>query len=162
MTRSLLAAVPLCLCCTSADPTPCAPAVECSATAIEYVCLDTALPVSARQGIRDWQTVLCDKHRFQMYLVDGAAPIPDLCRYTILAALSTYPWVQTDAAGFADIDRGIAWIVTDRIPDGMWAAVTRHEFGHLLGIRADGTGVMAEPLTDSCITKENVNAIDHP
>jgi hypothetical protein len=156
MTRALLAAVPLCLCCTSADPTPCAPAVECSATAIEYVCLDTELPVSARQGIRDWQTVLCDRHRFQMRLTDGAAPIPADCRYTILAALSTYPWVQTDAEGFAEVDRGVAWIVIDRVPDSLMRAVMAHEFGHLLGARADGTGIMADPLQDVCITRDNV------
>jgi hypothetical protein len=159
MTRALLAAVPLCLCCTSSDPTPCAPAVKCSATAIEYVCLDTELPVSARQGIRDWQTVLCDRHRFQMRLVDGAAPIPELCRYTILAALSTYPWVQTDAEGFAEVDRGVAWIVIDRVPDSLMRAVMAHEFGHLLGARVDGSGIMADPLQDVCITRENVEAV---
>jgi hypothetical protein len=91
-----------------------------------------------------------------MRLHDGAAEIPADCAYTILAALSTYPWVQTDAAGFAEVDRGIAWIVVDRVPAALLKAVVAHEFGHLLGIRQDGSGIMADPLTDSCITKENV------
>jgi len=133
--------------------------VECSATAIEYVCVDTALPEAASQGVRDWQRALCDRHRFQMRHHDGATDIPADCAYTILAALSSYEWVQTDAAGFADVDRHIAWIVVDRVPDHLWRAIMAHEFGHLPGIGADGTGIMADPLTDSCITRENVGAV---
>jgi len=155
----LLYLLPLLLCCSSPDDGPCAPAVECSATAIEYVCLDTALPAAASQGVRDWRTALCDKHRLQMRLHDGASEIPADCRYTVLAALSTYPWVQTPAAGFADVDRGIAWIVVDRVPDGLWRAIMAHEMGHLLGIRQDGAGIMADPLQDVCITRENVAGV---
>ncbi len=152
----LLAALPMCLCCTSADPNPCAEPQPCIDAEPAYVCLDTALPKASYQGIRDWAAVLCDRRRFAMLPFDGATPAPEQCRYTILAALSTYPWVQTDAAGFADVDRGIAWIVVDRVPDPLWRAVMAHEFGHLLGIPQDGSGIMADPLRDVCVTPENV------
>jgi hypothetical protein len=44
----------------------------------------------------------------------------------------------------------------------MMRAVTIHELGHLLGIKQDGSGVMADPLVDTCITNDNVSQVPRP
>ncbi len=156
--RSLALAVALLASC-AASHDPCAATRPCVDAAPAFVCVDTQIPPAAYQGIRDWAAVLCDRVRFAILPFDGATPAPAQCRYTVLAALSTYPWVQTDAAGFAEPDRGVAWIVLDRVPPEMLRAVMAHELGHLLGIAADGDGIMRDPLVDACITTDNVRSV---
>lgn len=158
MTR-LLPALLLCAC-SHGTTTDCAEPQPCTATAWEYVCFDTALPADpVKIAVREWGSMLCARRRFGLIPIDGGVEIPAQCRYMILYADPAWPWVQTDAAGFADIDRGIAWIVVDRVPDSMLRACAAHELGHLLGARTDGSGIMADPLQDVCITKDNVRAV---
>jgi len=150
----------LCAACPS-DPDPCAQ--PCTPQGdIAMVCLDSELPDTAREGVRRWARVLCDR-RFAMQIIDGAAPIPADCRYTILIALSTWPWVQAappGTAAFSDPSRGIAWIITDVCPAALVTAATAHELGALLGATDDlGPGVMGEPLTDTCIGAHSVEEV---
>ena len=158
--RALLLST-LLLSCSTPDPLdycapPCTPQGD-----IAMVCLDSALPDTAREGVRRWARVLCDR-RFAMQIIDGEA-IPVDCQYTILMALSEWPWVQAappGTAAFSDPSRGIAWIITDVCPAALVTAATAHELGALLGATDDlGPGVMGEPLVDTCIGQHSVDEV---
>lgn len=135
---------------------PCTPQGD-----IIMVCLDSELPDTAREGVRAWARVLCDR-RFAMQIVDGTNPPAD-CQYTILLALSSWSWVQAappGTAAFSDPSRGIAWIITDVCPAALVTAATAHELGAMLGATDDlGPGVMGEPLTDTCIAQHSVDEV---
>jgi hypothetical protein len=122
-------------------------------------CVDSDLPDTARQGVRMWASVLCDR-TFAIQVIDGLAPIPADCDYAILVAMSYWDWVQTDAVAFAEPSRGIAWIVLDRCPQELVRAATAHELGALLGATDDlGPGVMSGNLTDACIATRSVDEV---
>jgi hypothetical protein len=157
----------LLLCCACPSPGPladCAPTRSCSDVAPEVICIDSELPQEpVLQGVRMWASVLCDQRRFVVQVIDGAQPVPADCHYTVLLALSTWPWVQAAPPGtmaFAEVDRGVAWIVTDVCPPALLRAATAHELGALLGATDDlGPGVMQGTLTDTCIAQHSVDEV---
>jgi hypothetical protein len=148
--------------CPSPGPlADCAPQCQPSGPT-QMVCIDSELPEGARQGVRMWASVLCDR-RFAMQVIDGAAPIPADCEYTILLALSTWPWVAQappGTAAFAEPSEHTAWIVLDVCPPELVRAATAHELGALLGATDDlGPGVMQGTLTDTCIAQHSVDEV---
>lgn len=163
MKLPLLALCTTLLCCGPAqDPlADCAPTCQHSGPDTR-VCIDSELPETARQGVRMWASVLCDRS-FSMQIIDGAAPIPAECDYTILLALSTWPWVSQappGTAAFAEPGERTAWIVLDVCPPELVRAATAHELGHLLGIAQDADGIMSDPVpAGQCITTANVQEI---
>lgn len=164
MRRALLPLACTLLCCAPADPHAyCATQPQCIEREPEYVCLDSALPAEAVQAVRMWAGVLCDVQRFAILPIDGGVPIPAQCRYTVLAVLSSYPWVQQrpeHSVAFADPARGLAWIVVDVVPPGLLRAAVAHELGALLGATDDlGPGVMGSPLRDDCIAQHSVDEV---
>lgn len=138
-------------------------AAQCSPSGPETrVCIDSELPETVQQGVRMWAGVLCDR-TFAMQIIDGTGNIPAVCDYTILLALSTWPWVQAappDTAAFAEPSERTAWIVLDVCPPELVRAATAHELGALLGATDDlGPGVMVGTLTDTCIAQHSVDEI---
>lgn len=152
----------LCLAACSDTPTDyCAP--TCAHTGPDVrVCVDTALPAAASEGVRMWARVLCDRS-ISMQAIDGAQPIPTECDYTILLALSTWPWVQAAPPGtvaFAEVSEHTAWIIADVCPAELVQYAAAHELGALLGATDDlGPGVMAGQLSADCIAQHSVDEV---
>lgn len=152
------------LCLAACSDTPadyCAPA--CAHTGPDVrVCVDTALPPAASEGVRMWARVLCDRS-LSMQAIDGAAAIPPECDYTLLLALSTWPWVQAAPVGtmaFAEPSEHTAWIIADRCPASLVQYAAAHEIGALLGATDDlGPGVMAGQLQAACIATHSVDEV---
>lgn len=163
MRLPLLALCTTLLCCGPVQD----PLSECAPTCHPIgpdtrVCVDSELPETARQGVRMWASVLCDRS-WSMQVIDGTAPIPAECEYTILLALSSWPWVSAappGTAAFAEVSERTAWIVVDVCPPELIRAATAHELGALLGATDDlGPGVMSGSLTDTCIAKHSVEEV---
>lgn len=160
----LLTLITLTLSCSSGDDpiTDCASACTHTGPAT-VVCIDQELDSArVRAGVERWAEVLCDRS-FELRPIDGTAQQPVAeCDLTLLFADSAWDWVGAggpSVLGFAEVSRGLAWIVVDRVPEELMTACVAHEFGHLLGIEQDGSGIMQDPLRDTCITSQNVSEV---
>lgn len=161
MKLPLLAICSALLCCSPAPASDCAP--QCVHSGPDYrVCVDSELPADVANGVRMWASVLCDRS-FSLQRIDGAADVPAECRATLLFAASEWDWIGAagvNTLAFADPDRGLAWIIVDRVPAGLMRTVAAHELGHLLGIAQDSTGIMHDPAgPEQCITARNVEEV---
>lgn len=158
----LAACIALAGCPGSVEQQPCAKACADPSGPLTLVCIDQALDIDSVKGaVRMWSDVLCDR-TFEVQQIDGEqAPVSD-CDVTLLFADSSWDWISAAGSydiGFADPDRGLAWIIVDRVPPGFMKVVAAHELGHLLGILADSSGIMADPIQDTCVTETNVEEV---
>ena len=121
----------LTLSCTPLDQCPTCPRAPERAT--RTVCIDEAFAgdtAAVRQAVARWDAALCGVVHVTSRVVD---PITEPCALTVLRVDPSWQWVQArppNAAGWADPERGLAWIVT---PSEQLQATAEHEIGHLLG-----------------------------
>lgn len=128
--RAALALAVLALGCTPLPACPDCPRAPTQATRV--VCVDEAfgpdLP-AVRAAVARWDAALCGVVRVSSRVVD---PVTEPCQMTVLRVDPAWQWVTArpaNAPGWADPERGLAWIVT---PCDV-QAVAEHEIGHLLG-----------------------------
>ena len=128
--RTALLALSLTLSCTPLDACPTCP--RAPERAQRVVCIDEAFGDTApvARAVARWDAALCGVVRVSSRVVD---PITEPCALTVLRVDPGWQWVQArppNAAGWADPERGLAWIVT---PSEQLQATAEHEIGHLLG-----------------------------
>ena len=142
-----LALLPLCLTLACAPLDQCPTCPRAPERAQRVVCIDEAFGDTApvARAVARWDAALCGVVRVQSRVVD---PITEPCALTVLRVDPGWQWVQSrppNAAGWADPERGLAWIVTP----GPVEETAVHEIGHLLG--ADHSTLTRYP--QACVSR---------
>ena len=134
--------------CTPLPQCPDCPRAPTQAT--RTVCVDEAfagdLP-AVRAAVARWDAALCGVVRVTSRVVD---PVTEPCALTVLRVDPAWQWVTArpaNAPGWADPERGLAWIVTpineaaaSHVIGLMLQPIAEHEVGHLLGATHDTMG----------------------